>query len=259
MAGRKLVAVGITLAAISITAGCGGGSGGSGSDPTPAAELHGPALVQQVASALDKADSAHLHGTLSNLQDGGGTNLAGTFDASVTRTSQSGSITTPSSGALKEIILPDKVYLNGDAAFWKSSVSSQDPTSGGSPDSTVLAKLANRWVFAPADSSSTGPGSGDYSLTGLAASLKKPAAGSSPVLDSVSSAQVDGNKVYVISQKDGSKLYVDQKSLLPVRLVNSASSADGAASIDIDDYNAKVSIVAPAGAVSMTTLLGVPG
>jgi hypothetical protein len=251
--GRKLAVAGMALAAVAITAGCSSNSSSADSTPTSAAGWHGAQLSQRVAAALDNATSAHLHGTLSNLQ--GSTGLTGTLDALANHSSESGTVSTHGSGALKMVITGAKVYLNGDAGFWKSSASSDDQDSA-QQGAALASALANRWVFVPADNSTPTSAEG-YTLADLATTFRNDGSGSGTVLDTVTAANLNGHQVYVISKKDGSKLYVDQTTLLPVRMVNSAASTGGAVSIDFDRYNAKVSIVAPSGAVSMNSVLGI--
>ena len=265
---------GITLTAIAAAAGC-SSSSGSAAAATPAADLKGRALVLKVADAIDKQSSVHVSGTVKDTQQDGTTpSIDGQLDASMTRSAESGTLSSENNGLLKLVFVDNTMYMYGNSAFWASNVggsSAGEPGTagdGGPSDPELTAKLANHWLSLPADgASATGTGSstgetsassnpgGFGNLHDLSDELRHPTKDDSPMLDPVTSAAIDGHQTYVLSQQDGSKLYVDQHTLLPVHMNNSAKSPGGESSVHFDRYNAAVTIVAPTGATDMTTLL----
>ena len=272
----KRAAAGITLAAMTLTAAC-GASSSKGPTTTPASDLHGKALVLRVADAVDKASSAHVTGVVKNSSDDSDSDSAdftGHLDASMTRNAESGTISTPGSALIKLVFLGSAAYLYGNAAYWNSNFGGGDTADPADP--VVAGKLANRWLSlgdggesVSGSGSSLGGGStqtqtqtqssqsdkpGLSNLHQFATMLRHPDSAKQAKLDTVTTALIVGHQTYVLSQQDGSKLYVDQQTLLPVHLDEPASSQDGETSITFDDYNAHVSIVAPVGAISMSAV-----
>jgi hypothetical protein len=269
VAARNVVASGIAFAAMALSAGCGAGvttRSATTASATPAAELHGRALAVRVAAALDTVRSARFTGTVSAPQDDPDPGSSGTLTAVVTPDAESGNLKTFSEGTLAMVMVNGDFYFRADSAFFKSS---DDDSSAAATSlfNGIAAKFADHWLSMPLSSASTSgsedsddddapPPGGNITLHELTGSLWHPTADDSPILDTVTAATIDGHDAYVLSRRDGSKLYVDQQTLLPVRLNNSTTSAYGPCSLGVDHYNAVVSIVAPSGAVNLLSLFG---
>lgn len=262
MAARNVLVAGIALAVTGLATGCGGDAKPSAA---PVTSLHGPVLAAQVAAALAGVRSAHFHGTVVAGAAPGEAGVPATMDMVVTQAAGSGVITTVKPTSKMLIIdVGGRIYTKMDAAAAKAGGGS--PSGAVGADSTFPDALTDRWVYSPDYSASTSPDGamsvtetttsalGHRSLHGMADSLRGPTGLGSPILDTVGSAELDHHSCHVISLQDGTKIYVDRDTLLPVRYTTAAKSTDGASDLSLDGYNAPVSITAPAGAVSMESL-----
>jgi hypothetical protein len=88
----------------------------------------------------------------------------------------------------------------------------------------------------------------------MAESLRVPGRFDFPILDAVGRAEMHQHDCYVLARRDGSRLFVDSRTFLPVRFTTATTAIDGASDLAMDAYNAPLSIVAPVGAVSMASL-----
>ncbi|TWP37934.1 hypothetical protein [Leekyejoonella antrihumi] len=120
-------------------------------------------------------------------------------------------------------------YLKAPSAFWKK-------TAG--PKAAVL---AGKWIKSPGTSGNLS----SLTLQGLAASID---ASDSPLKPGVRHESLQGKKALVLTQGDGSELYVaDAKPPVPLRIVNTKSSKG---QLDFTDYGKTQHISAPKGAVT---------
>ncbi len=217
--GSSFLALGTISAAIALTAGCGSSS--------PKASAEGKKSAQDVLadskSALFNAKAVHVKG--SDTQAGETEQLDIQFQGQ----DSDGSITIAGS-TVKIIKTGGNVYLNAPAAFWTKAAG------------TKASVLANKWI--KATDSETGS-LGDLSLQGIAAGIN---AEDSPLKPEVTKGDSDGTKALILSQQDGSMLYVkDDSSPLPLKITQAGKSTG---TITFSDYGKTKTISVPAGAVT---------
>lgn len=195
--------------------------------------------------------------------------VASTIDVIVTQDASSAVVTTVKKHSTTNIIeVGGRIYTKMDAAAAIAGIGSVDSPSGAVvADPGFPGALTDRWVYTPVYTSSTSSNGslsvtesttgplGERSLHILAESLRHPGISDSPLLDAVGSADREQHACYVLSRRDGSELFIDRQTLLPVRFTTLATNMDGASNVSLDRYNAALSIKAPAGAVSMESLL----
>lgn len=122
-----------------------------------------------------------------------------------------------------------QVYINAPEQFWSKVAGS----------TSLAPKLANKWLKVDAGKVS---GVSQFTLQGLAASLD---ASSKPLKPQLGSDQVGGQKAVVVSEQDGSQLFVANTGApLPLKIVPSG----GMGSLTFTDYGKRQVIKAPAGA-----------
>jgi hypothetical protein len=125
-------------------------------------------------------------------------------------------------------------YLRADQGAWQAL---------GAPPS--VQRLAGRWVKLGAQQVTSVKG---LSLDSLAAQLTN---SDSPWQPGVEEAALDGNKVVVLSQEDGSKLYVANTGpAYPLRTENTGKVAGR---LDFTEYDTDFHITAPSNAVELST------
>lgn len=217
------------LAAVLLIGGC----GGSGS-PSGAKAEEGKTPTQVFAdakSALFNAKAVHATGTVTT------SGVAEQIDLQLQDQNTSGSIT--DAGAKIQIVKTGgSIYLKAPAAFWTKTVGAQ-----GAP-------LAGKWIRV------TTAQAGDLSqltLQGLAANLNT---NDSPLTGTTQKSTVDGQKALLLTQKDGSQLFVaDNSTPVPLKAVNHGASQG---TITFSDYGKVQTITAPPGAVTPQQALGSP-
>lgn len=200
------------------------GSGGSSSQSSGPAQSDKSStqVLKEAKSALFNAKSVHATGTMTEQGQQEkidmwfvGRNTAGTQSVN---------------GVVVHIVkIGDTAYIKAPASFWTKTAGSQG------------AALGDKWI------KSTGKTSNLSGLTlqALAASIDT---GDSPLRKGVKHETLKGKKVLVLTQQDGSTMYVaDAKPPVPLRLVNAGKSKG---SLNFTDYGASHDIAAPKGAVT---------
>jgi hypothetical protein len=221
---NRFVAV-VGLAAVLLTA-C-GGSGGNGESAKK-----GPQVAADAANALEKAGAAHLSGT--GTQDGKPMQL----DVTVVGADATGTVTMD--GAKLDLInVGGKLYIRASSDFWAQN---------GIPAAAV-SLLDGKWVILPADSAGE---LSQFSLKGLADELRHPSDGT--IKDAVHTDTVDGKKVVVVTESNGSTLDVAATGEpYPLKIVDKGSEAS---TITASDFGKKTKIAAPSGALDLSQLAG---
>jgi hypothetical protein len=126
-------------------------------------------------------------------------------------------------------------YLKAPAAFYTNEKAT----------AAITAEFANRWVKLPAGSTFT-----TFNLAAIAKAAGQPS-GDSPVQKKVTTGTLNGQKVVVVSQADGSQLIVAATGKpFPLKTISSAKSKAGAGTTTFTDYGKHVAITAPAGAIA---------
>jgi hypothetical protein len=243
---RNAIVGGMVLTTLTAAAGCSGGTSKPAS--APVSTIQGPALTVRIAAALDQVRSAHLHGTFVAGGAPGESGTASTMDFVVTQDASSGTLMTAKNHSTTSMIeIDSRIYT-------KTVAGTENP------------EQANRWVYSPASSTSTSSGGGmsveasstpsgsAQPLHKMAESLRVPGPFDSSILDAVGHAEMHQHDCYVLARRDGSRLFVDSRTFLPVRFATATTAIDGASDLAMDAYNAPVSIVAPVGAVNMASL-----
>jgi hypothetical protein len=217
-----------------IVAGCSSDKSTPRAHSSPEANKPGLAVATDAAAALEKAGAVRLsgflgepatgkpHGVNMQMQSDGST---GTFTvgASVVSLIRAGGVT----------------YVKGPAGYFAS----QGITAANA------AKLANRWLRLPADSSLTTA----FRFTDLITSFTSPSAGVT-VNAKVTSTKLNGKPVLVVTESDGAQLDVAATAPpYPLRLVSAPKS--GRAVATLSGFGNHVGITAPKGAVDATKLV----
>jgi hypothetical protein len=239
--GAARVAVMVALVAL-LASGCGGGtdSGGTQASDTRAAttqttsaetnglEQQSAAQVQQAAvAAFKSAKSVHVSGT-APVEKG---QPAG-IDLRMQGNSSTG--TMELEGAKLQITaIGDTLYLKADQKTWETF---GVPTAAGQ-------LLADKWVKVR---SGQVTGLSGFSLDDLASQMSET---DHPLEPTVEQSTLEGRKVVVLSQRDGSKLYVANTGRpYPLRVEKQGADAGR---IDLTEYNADFNITAPSDAVDI--------
>jgi hypothetical protein len=234
-ASLRLAVVGALLALA--LAGCGGGSKTSNATATNpqtnAAQTNGlehksAAQVQlEAAAALKTAHSVHLTGT-GRSDDGTPMRL----DMRYQGTSSTGTVA-QDYGQFELTIIGSVSYLKADQQMWKR---------WGAP-AAVQRLAAGRWVKL---SAKQGRWEG-LSLDAFAGQLA--INNDSPPEPTVQQMTLDGRKVVVISEQNGSRLYVANTG--PAYPLRGDYKGVGAGRVDFTDYGADFHITPPRGAVDL--------
>jgi hypothetical protein len=236
--GAARLAVMVALVAL-VTSGCGGGTKTSDTQTTATQttatqanatqtnglETQSPAQVRQAAAAaLKAAKSVHVAGAAIN------NGKPVRADLRIQGNASSG--TMELEGVKLEIItVGGTTYLKADQQTWATL---GVPAAAGQ-------RLADRWVKTRPQQVTGVTG---FSLDNLAAQLMK---GDSPWEPTVEQTTLDGNKVVVISQQDGSKLYVANTG--PPYPLRGEEKGANAGRTDFTEYGADFHITAPANAM----------
>lgn len=220
---RPLAVLG--LAAVLLTA-CGGPDGNGES------AKKGPQVAADAADALDKAGSVHLTGV--GTMDG----KPMTVDLHLQGQDATGTIG-EGSDELKILATGGKLYMQASSGFWSQS---------GVP-ATAVGLLADKWVLVPQDQAgSLVP----FTMKGLSDELRHPT--DAKIKDDVHTSTLDGKKVVVVTQTNGSTLDVAATGTpYPLR---SDDKGKEAATVTVSDFGKKVTITAPTDALDLSQLGG---
>jgi hypothetical protein len=244
---RKRLAAGLTagLAAL-LLAGCGGDDAGSGSDSgsgtaasssssssssAPEDERTGTEVAAAAADALEEAGAAHVTGTIGTGADAQGVDLQLQGDDAT------GTITLGGQ-TVQLITVGGASYFQAGAEFWVGS---------GVPQ-VAADQLAGQWVVVPADEADS---FAELTLSGLAEQFRSP---DGEVVDEVSTEQLDGAEVLVVTQTGGKKLYVAAGDpAYPLRL---ESTGEDAGTVDFSGFGELQQITAPEAPLDLEQLGG---
>ena len=220
---RLLVTLGLTAALVTAC----GGSDGNGESAKK-----GPQVAADAANALEKSGAAHLTGT--GTQDGKPMQL----DVHVVGADASGTLTMDG-GKVDLVNVGGKFYVRAGGQFW---------TQNGVPAQAV-SLLDGKWVIVPSQAASA---LSQFSLQGLADELRHPSNGT--IKDAVHTDTLDGHKVVVVTESDGSTLDVAATGTpYPLRIVDKGSEAS---TITASEFGKKTKITAPSGALDLSQLAG---
>ena|SRR5438270_2186093 len=223
---RSLAVAGLT--AVLLTACGGGGDSGNGE-----AAKKGPQVASDAANALEQSGAAHLTGTITEQGQ------SGAVDLHLQGSDVSGSIALGGQ-QVQLVSTGGKIYAQAPAAFW---------TTFGAPAS-VAGQLDGQWVIVPAQAASS---FGTFTLKGLADQLRKPTGGS--YQDPVGADTLNGQKVVVVTQTDGSTLDVASTGTpYPLKAENKGTASPG--TLNLGDFGKKTTITAPANALDLSQVAG---
>jgi hypothetical protein len=218
---KHLRLLGLGVACVAALTACGGSSGSKAVSPgSPAAksqatngeETKSPEQVFSDAKiAFGSATAVHITG---NLTDSGS---SAQTDGQLQQ--QAGQVTENASfGTVHIIDTGGKVYLQGPPAYWVKTGAAKYAT-----------QLGNKWIVAPpavANALAT-----QLTVQGFASRLS---ATDSAFQPGVAKAEVAGQPAVVVTQTDGSQLFVsDTGNPVPLRLVN---KGQGDADLTFSDY-----------------------
>lgn len=226
------------LAALLLSA-CGGGASTSASSSTsssPAGNGESSKTGQQVAAdaadALQKAGAVHLAG--SGTSDGQPLSV----DVRLQDADVAGTMTMD--GATLEVISTGgKFYVRAPGAFWKAQ---------GVP-AEAIPMVDGKWVIMPSDAAQSFQ---QFTLKGISEELRKPTDGT--IEDKVHTDTLNGQRVVVVTQSDGSTLDVAATgSPYPLQSVDKGKDAG---TLTLSDFGKRTTITAPTGALDLSQLAG---
>jgi hypothetical protein len=192
------------------------------------AKKKGPQVSKDAAAALKSAGSAHFQGTQTD-----GANSA-TIDLQLIPDGGIGTITQAGS-TVHLVNTGGNSYIKAPAAFYTA----QGATAANA------ATAADKWVKVPTASNSFA----EFTLNALADDLAKPSSGSK-IEDAVTKGKLDDQSVVILKQTDGSQLFIAADGpAYPLKLVSAGTTKSTST---FTDFGKKVTITAPAGAISAT-------
>jgi hypothetical protein len=232
---RRVVRLGAAIALVAlITSACSSGAKTTTGASTAHSQTNGletktaVAVEQAAADALKAATSVHVTGT------GTSEGKPASLDVRLQGANVAGSITL--AGVTVEVIITgNDTYLKADQAAYKAF---------GLP-LAAQQRAAGRWAKITHQQMNLE----QFSIAGLAAQLTK---NNSPLQPAVEQAELEGKKVVVISQQDGSKMYVSNTG--PAYPLRADSTGPDAGRLDFTEYGVDFHITAPSDAIDLTTL-----
>jgi hypothetical protein len=232
---RQLVRTGLTtgltvgLAAVLLT-GCGSGAAtdGGASSPTTAAGASGrtgPEVAADAAAALEQAGAVRVTGSV------GAGDEAQTVDLLLQGEDATGTVST-GGRTVQLLTVAGTSYVQASADFWSGS---------GAPAETA-ALLDGAWVVVPGEEAGS---LGELSLAGLVQELRSPRDGA--VADEVGTGRVDGQDALVVTQADGSTLYVaDGDPAYPLRIEGTGGhTGEDTGALELGEFGRTREITAP--------------
>jgi hypothetical protein len=219
---RSVAAVAVAGSLLAISA-CGSSSSDNGES-----KKKGPAVADDAFAALKKAGSVHIAGETTTT-DGKKT----TLDLTLLTNSGTGDIT--NDGQKLSLVNVDGVsYGKAAAGFYTA----QGVTTA------IADKVADKWVKLPASA-----GFDTFTLTKFAESLEQ--SDDKKIDDNVTKGDVDGDKAVIVTQKDGSKLFVASTGDPTPLKISGTTKEPG--DLNFSDYGKKVDVTAPADAIDIPT------
>ncbi|RBY96958.1 hypothetical protein DQ237_04965 [Blastococcus sp. TF02-8] len=228
-------------AAALLLAGCGGSDESDKGAASSSSSESGSELSQKKASevvdasftALENAGAVHVSGS---VEEGG---VVQELDMQFQGEDASGSITM-GGVAVQLVLVGGQAYVQAPAEFW---------TSSGVPEE-FSAQLDGQWVLMPPEAAQE---FGSLTLSGLVDTLRS--SGGDSVRGKVTSDEVDGEKVVVVTQADGSSLTAldDEENPYPVRIED---KGDEPATVEFSGFGETTQIVAPPNPLDLNTLGG---
>lgn len=212
---RRTMVVAVVAAGALLAAGCGGSSGNGESSKT------GPQVASDAAQALQDAGAVHVSGavTASGKQQ--------QLDVQLQGTDGSGEATVDGQ-RVNFVKTAGKAYFKAPASFWQGT---------GVPAQTASA-IDNKWVVVPEQAQDA---LDDMTIDGLAKELRSPSDG--PFKDDVRTDTLDGKRVVVLTQENGSETYVAATGKpYPLKVVN---KGDDAGALTLDGFGKQQSIAPP--------------
>ena len=229
---RRLALVG---AASLLLAGC-GGSGGSGSSDGSGTELSradAAEVVDAAFTALEESGAAHVTST---IEEGGSTQE---LDLQMQAEDAQGSIVFD--GVTVELVFTGgTAYVRAPADFWASF--------GRPPE--FAAGLQDQWVRMPPEAAGS---FGNLTLPGLVQELRS--SGTDPVEGEVTTDELDGEAVVVVTQEDGSTYTVADDDENPYLLLIE-EVGEAPATVEFSGFGEPTRIAAPPNPVDLTTVGG---
>lgn len=229
-----VVAVSVALSgSVLLLSGCGSSSSGPASNGE--ASKSGSEVVKDASAALAGSGAAHIAGVVPDSNTKKPINI----DLQLQSDGSTGTLT--SLGFPVSFISVGGVsYVKAPTGFWLAS----------KVPAAAAAKLGNHWVKIPV----AGDFSNSLTLSKLAASLDKPDPGIT-INPKVTATTLNGNKAVIVTESDGSQLYVAGTGTpYPLKIVSSAKSSGGAGNATISGFGKHVTVQAPAGAIDTSAV-----
>lgn len=235
---RRLALAG---AAALLLAGCGGSAesgsgsaaGSSGDSGTELSRSEAAEVVDASFTALEESGAAHVTGS---IEEGGSTQE---LDLQLQGEDAQGSIVMD--GVTLELVFTGgTAYVRAPADFWASF---------GMP-AEFAGQLQGQWVLMPPEAAES---FGSLTLSGLVDELRS--SGGDSIEGEVSTDELDGEPVVVVTQEDGSTFTAADDDDNPYPLLIE-DRGDAPATVEFSDFGRPAQIAPPANPVDLTTLGG---
>ncbi|MFQ1002215.1 hypothetical protein [Modestobacter sp. SSW1-42] len=207
------------------------GSSTASSSAAPTSESRtGAQVAAAAADALEAAGSVHVSGTTGTGAE------QQTLDLQLQGADVSGTITAGGQ-TVQLLTVGGTSWFQGGADFW----------AGFGAPAEQAGELAGRWVVVPPEQAAA---LDQLTLAGVAAELRDPSDG--VLEDAVTTEQLDGAEVRVVTQADGSALYVAAADpQVPLQIVDSGTDAG---TLTFDRHGETTAITPPADALDLGQL-----
>jgi hypothetical protein len=233
--------LGTAAAAVLLLAGCSGSEDAPGGAAATSAAETGSSLAEEDAAgvvdaaftALEDAGAVHVVGS---VEEGGSTQE---LDLQLQGEDAQGTVTLD--GTTAELVFTGgTAYVRAPADYWASF---------GMP-AEFAGRLEGRWALMPAEVA------GSFSTLTLSGMVdQRRAAAGAQATGEVTSDELDGEPVVVVTQADGSSLTVadDEAAPYPLRIDN---EGDAPATVEFSEFGGTVEITAPEDPVDLDGLGG---
>jgi hypothetical protein len=231
---RRLALAG---AAALLLAGCGGsegsGAGSSSGSGTELSRAEAAEVVDASFTALEESGAAHVTGS---IEEGGSTQE---LDLQLQGEDAQGSIVMD--GVTVELVFTGgTAYVRAPADFWASF---------GMP-AEFAGQLQGQWVLMPPEAAES---FGSLTLSGLVDELRS--SGGDSIEGEVSTDELDGEPVVVVTQEDGSTFTAADDDDNPYPLLIE-DKGDAPATVEFSDFGRPAEIAPPPNPVDLDTLGG---
>jgi hypothetical protein len=211
------------------------GSSSSGASSNGETRKTGLQVAKDAAAAINSSGAVHLSGSVPDAA----ANTPESVDMQLQTEGTSGSFA--ASGVTVNITRVNGItYVKAPASFYVS----------GGITAANAEKVANRWLKLPSDSSLNK----SYRFADLVTSFTTQESGT--IIGKVTQGQVNGQKVVIVAETDGSKLYVAATGTpYPLRETGPIKNAGTKSVLTLSGFGKHTALSPPQGAVDVTKII----